>query len=383
MQTSTTSDFLHLDIDAIHLPKYQPRKVFDQSELQELADNISECGIIQPISVRYEDGRYLLCAGERRWRAARLANLKQIPAYVSGVNDTPLIVLMKQISENLHRVNLNPLELAEAIHLYQTEHNLTLPQIVKIHGGNKSKWSRCLKINTASDYLKGLIRNNDIVSVNVISHLIDIEIFDLELSRDVMTNILNGCYPGKLEQYTQGILNALKAEKDLGYRPPIADEKGQYNEHHEGVKREDWQGEHGLKFQFKLLQTRRNQWVGGYSIEGGAGSIDMPISDVYTGRSETALKKGIAELVIVYLIGLKARLQEVRYVGDVSLLIKHLQSLGCDEEESRDSYTTKTSTKDQKNTVKASDCRREGDCLFVKVRGTEIALHIDVLKALL
>lgn len=103
----------HIDISSISPHPDQPRRHFDETALQELADSISERGVIQPIIVREQGrGRYQLVAGERRWRAAQRARLHQIPAIVRDLSDTETLEIA--LIENVQRQDLNPVEEAEA-----------------------------------------------------------------------------------------------------------------------------------------------------------------------------------------------------------------------------------------------------------------------------
>src|SRR5881296_1931877 len=100
-----------IPLDRIRPCPFQPRKEFPQEALQELADSIKEQGIIQPLIVREKAGVYELIAGERRWRAAQLLDLKHVPVLVRQAEDRAVLELA--LIENLQRENLNPLEEAQ------------------------------------------------------------------------------------------------------------------------------------------------------------------------------------------------------------------------------------------------------------------------------
>jgi ParB family chromosome partitioning protein len=110
------AEFSLIPIGAISPNPRQPREVFDESSLEELADSIKEVGLLQPIVVRPPraggDGHYELVMGERRWRACQMAGLDQVPAIVRATDDAEL--LRDALLENLHRAQLNPLEEAAA-----------------------------------------------------------------------------------------------------------------------------------------------------------------------------------------------------------------------------------------------------------------------------
>lgn len=114
---------VELDIKKVDPNKGQPRKSFDATSLKELSESIKQHGVIQPIVVNEQDGRYMIIAGERRFRASLAAGLKTIPAVIKHYNDRQI----KEISivENLQREDLNPIEAARAIKELMEEYNFT------------------------------------------------------------------------------------------------------------------------------------------------------------------------------------------------------------------------------------------------------------------
>src|SRR3954471_11850775 len=113
-----------LKIDQLQPGKYQPRTKMDDAALKELADSIKAQGIMQPILVRPVGGsRYEIIAGERRWRAARIAGLAQVPALVREVPDNTALAMA--LIENIQREDLNPLEEANGIQRLVTEFGIT------------------------------------------------------------------------------------------------------------------------------------------------------------------------------------------------------------------------------------------------------------------
>src|SRR5436190_19571443 len=103
---------VELDIDLIEPNPQQPRTRFDDANLGELAQSIRANGVIQPIVVRRNGGRFQIVAGERRWRAAQIAELRKMPAYIKEVSDEKLLELA--LIENIQRQELNPIEEAKA-----------------------------------------------------------------------------------------------------------------------------------------------------------------------------------------------------------------------------------------------------------------------------
>ncbi len=133
-----------VELEKIIPNEFQPRKHFDDEKLQELAASIKEQGVIQPIIVHKSGGGYQLIAGERRWRAARLAGLKTIPALVKEATKRELLEMA--LIENIQREDLNPLEAAEAYKRLQDEFNLTQEDLAKRVGKERSTITNFLRI---------------------------------------------------------------------------------------------------------------------------------------------------------------------------------------------------------------------------------------------
>ncbi len=133
-----------IELDKIVPNEYQPRKVFDDEKLKELAASIREQGVIQPVIVHRAGGGYQLIAGERRWRASRLAGLKTIPALVKEATKRELLEMA--LIENIQREDLNPLEAAEAYKRLQDEFRLTQEDLAKRVGKERSTVTNFLRI---------------------------------------------------------------------------------------------------------------------------------------------------------------------------------------------------------------------------------------------
>ena len=120
----TQQEVTRLPLQKVEPNPNQPRRRFDEEELQSLADSIAEHGILQPLAVRaMEGGFYQIIAGERRWRAARLAGLKEVPVVVVEADDRTVMELA--LIENLQRQDLNPIEEAEGYRVLTEEYGLT------------------------------------------------------------------------------------------------------------------------------------------------------------------------------------------------------------------------------------------------------------------
>lgn len=133
-----------LEIDLISPNPRQPRKVFDEGKLDELACSIKEHGVVQPIVVRRRDAGYEIVAGERRWRAAKVAGLKRIPALVREFSEAEVMEIA--LIENLQREDLNPLEEAEAYRLLMEECHLTQDELARRLGKSRPQISNTLRL---------------------------------------------------------------------------------------------------------------------------------------------------------------------------------------------------------------------------------------------
>lgn len=145
-----------LGIDLIQRGRYQPRRNFDQEKLQELADSIAAQGVVQPVIVRpVGGGRHELIAGERRWRAAQLAGLDEIPAIVRDVDDQSAMAMA--LIENIQRDDLNPLEEADALLRLVDEFELTHQQIAQAVGKSRTTVTNLLRLIELEQEVKELV----------------------------------------------------------------------------------------------------------------------------------------------------------------------------------------------------------------------------------
>ena len=139
----------------------QPRKEFDPVALQALADSIAAHGMIQPMTVREaENGYYQIIAGERRWRAARLAGLEEVPVIVVEADDRKVMELA--LVENLQREDLNPMEEAAGFRTLMSEYGLTQDETAQRVGKSRSAVANALRLLTLSDELADLVRSGTI-----------------------------------------------------------------------------------------------------------------------------------------------------------------------------------------------------------------------------
>jgi ParB family chromosome partitioning protein len=154
---ATPGDVLRsLPVDALAPGKYQPRKTMDDGKLAELAESIRAQGVIQPIVVRDLGGkRYEIIAGERRWRATRLAGLAEIPAVVREVDDRTVVAMA--LIENIQREDLNPLEEATALQRLIDEFDLTHAQAAEAVGRSRAAVSNLLRLLELPPEIRALV----------------------------------------------------------------------------------------------------------------------------------------------------------------------------------------------------------------------------------
>lgn len=150
--------FFYCDIDSIRPNPYQPRQRLSGQELKDLSDSIKEKGIIQPIVVRTVPTGYELIVGERRWRAARTAGLKQVPVVVKDVSGAEMVEMA--LVENIQRQDLNPLEKAEAYHRLIEEFGLTQEEVAKRVGQDRSTVANFLRLRNLPQPIQADIVNN-------------------------------------------------------------------------------------------------------------------------------------------------------------------------------------------------------------------------------
>ena len=158
-ETKSESGIEGVDISLIFANPNQPRKNFDETALKELAMSIKTHGIIQPIVLnRAEDGKYMIIAGERRWRAAKIAGLTQVPAFIR--NYTPKQIREISIIENLQREDLNPIEAARAIKQLMDEYDLTQEAVADRIGKSRPAIANTLRLLTLPSDVVDMVEDN-------------------------------------------------------------------------------------------------------------------------------------------------------------------------------------------------------------------------------
>jgi len=160
-QKETTAEINRLPLSALQAGKYQPRQKMEAGALQELAESIREQGVMQPLLVRLvAPGKYEIIAGERRFRAATLAGLKEVPVLVSGANDQAAAAMA--LVENMQREDLNPLEESQGLARLIEEFGFTHEQAAKAVGKSRSAVSNLLRLNQLAKPVQAMLLAGDI-----------------------------------------------------------------------------------------------------------------------------------------------------------------------------------------------------------------------------
>lgn len=180
----------NISIDKIFPNTYQPRRFFNEEALQELSQSIVEHGIIQPITVRKRGENFELVAGERRWRAARMANLETVPCNIIEITDTQSAEIA--LLENLQREDLNFIEEAEAYYNLINDHKFTQDELAKRMGKKQSTIANKLRLLKLSENVRGLCVNNKLTERHARALLsLPSEELQLKIVEKVIKNSLN------------------------------------------------------------------------------------------------------------------------------------------------------------------------------------------------
>jgi len=161
-ETTAETELRDLAVDLLQPGKYQPRTDMHPESLEELANSIRVQGVVQPIVVRElaEGGRYEIIAGERRWRAAQIAGLHEIPALIRVVPDEAAIAMA--LIENIQRENLNPVEEANALARLIEEFEMTHQQAAEAVGRSRAAVSNLLRLLALNDDVRRMLEHGDL-----------------------------------------------------------------------------------------------------------------------------------------------------------------------------------------------------------------------------
>ena len=200
-----SSGSLSLPISQVETCSSQPRKRFDDESLQELADSISQHGIIQPLTVRkLSSGYYQIIAGERRWRAARLAGLQEVPVIVIEADDRKAAELA--MIENLQREDLNPMEEAAGFQSLIESYHMTQEEAAQRVGKSRSAVTNALRLLGLTPSVRKLVEEGKLSAGHARALV--------PLSPSLQENAANAIVSGGLSvRQTEALVKRLSAEK--------------------------------------------------------------------------------------------------------------------------------------------------------------------------
>ena len=198
-----------VNITKVEPNREQPRKNFDEDALEELAESIKQFGLLQPILVQDRNTHYEIIAGERRWRAAKKAGLKEVPVIIKNLSEQEIVEI--SLIENIQRENLNPIEEAQAYKRLLTEFNLKQDEVAERVAKSRTAVTNSMRLLKLCDNVQQMIID-DMISTGHARALITIEdedqqyaiaqqIFDEKLSvRDVEKLVKNLNKPVKIKK---------------------------------------------------------------------------------------------------------------------------------------------------------------------------------------
>lgn len=210
-KTEDSSNGTYVKITKVEPNREQPRKNFDEDALQELADSIKQYGIVEPLIVQDRKTHYEIIAGERRWRAAKLAGLKEVPVIVRNYTEQEIVEI--SLIENIQREDLNPIEEAQAYKRLLTEFNLKQDEVAERVSKSRTAVTNSMRLLKLCEEVQQMIID-DMITTGHARALISIEdpeqqytiaqkVFDEKLSvRDV-------------EKLVKGLNKPEKAKKDV------------------------------------------------------------------------------------------------------------------------------------------------------------------------
>lgn len=205
-----------LNINRIEPNKNQPRKEFNEDALQELADSIKQFGVIEPLVVVKRKGYYELIAGERRWRAARLAGLKEVPVVIKDYDDQQIVEIA--LIENIQREDLNPIEEAHAYERLIQEFNLTQDEVAERVSKSRTTVTNALRLLKLTEKVQQMLID-DMLSTGHVRALITIT--DPQLQYETAMYIFDKKLSVReTESYVKKLLNKKPKDKPAEKEDP-------------------------------------------------------------------------------------------------------------------------------------------------------------------
>ena len=160
VQNEGVNSVFEVNINSVEPGDGQPRKSFDKEKIEQLAESIKEHGIIQPIIVSKSGNSYKIIAGERRWRAARVAGLKKVPVIEKEVTDRQILEMA--LIENIQREDLNPIEEAEAYSRLVSEYNMTQEDLSKVVSKSRSAVANTMRLLGLSKNVRAMVISGEL-----------------------------------------------------------------------------------------------------------------------------------------------------------------------------------------------------------------------------
>lgn len=214
-----------LKITEVEPNRNQPRKNFDEDLLQELADSIKQYGIIQPLIVQKRDEYYEIIAGERRWRAAKMAGLKEVPVIIKDYTDREIVEIA--LIENIQRADLNPIEEAQAYQRLIKEYNLKQDEVAEKVSKSRATITNSMRLLKLDDRVKQMLIDEMITSGHArallgiedkeLQYTVAMRVFDEKMSvRDIEKLIKDMSKPAaeKKPEPNEAVILAYKSMED-------------------------------------------------------------------------------------------------------------------------------------------------------------------------
>ncbi|MGN9018984.1 ParB/RepB/Spo0J family partition protein [Lachnospiraceae bacterium HCP1S3_C3] len=219
-KTEKNSGDTVIKISQIEPNKSQPRKNFNEDSLQELADSIKQFGIIQPLVVQKKDKYYEIIAGERRWRAARIAGLKEVPVIIKDYSEQEVVEIA--LIENIQREDLNPIEEAQAYKRLLEEYNLKQDEVAERVSKSRTAVTNSMRLLKLSDKVQEMLIDEMITSGHARAILaIEDEELQYEIAERVMDEKLS---VRETEKLVKAINNPKKKKDKVEINRAVYDE---------------------------------------------------------------------------------------------------------------------------------------------------------------
>ena len=209
---------MYVDINDIKPNENQPRKVFDEAKIEELANSISSYGLIQPIILRKAEKGFEIVAGERRWRAARKANLSKVPCIMKELSDEENMVI--SIIENMQREDLNPIEEAEALSQMIQRFGFSQEEVAKSVGKSRSYVTNSLRLLKLPKKILDFVQSGQISSGHAKMLIgVEDEKKQMLLAEKVVKEEIS---VRKIEKLVKDVANPKKKPEKKAKRPEIS-----------------------------------------------------------------------------------------------------------------------------------------------------------------